>query len=81
MLLQFQNVMESLTDQDVNDMVSEAITVLSNETTEHEDVQDAANYFIDWSRVLHQREDLVKELVKGNKTNFFQGKKRDYFRE
>lgn len=58
--------MENLTDQDVTEMVSEAITVLSNETTEHEDVDESANYFIDWSKVLHQREHLVKVLVKGN---------------
>ena len=58
--------MENLTDQDVTEMVSEAITVLSNETTEHEDVDESANYFTDWSKVLHHREDLVKELVKGS---------------
>ena len=58
--------MENMTDQDVTEMVSEAITVLSNETTEHEDVGESANYFLDWSKVLHQREDLVKELVKGS---------------
>ena len=57
--------MDDLSDQELTEMISEAVTVLSNDNTEHEEVEEAGVAIIDWSQVLHQREELAKEMVKG----------------
>ena len=60
--------MDDLSDQELTEMISEAVTVLSNENTEHEEAEEAGIAIIDWSQVLHQREEHAKEFVKGSIT-------------